>query len=112
VEINVRVRGDVHVIELRGAIRLGEPVDRFRGAVDEALAAGEPYIVVNLSEVPMIDSSGIGVLVKALTSAKQRGGSVKLVNPSKFALQVLRLIGVVNLFEIFEDEETALQSFA
>lgn len=111
-ELNVRVRGAVHVIQLRGAVRLGDPVDRFRGAVDEAFGAGEPYVVVNLSEVPMIDSSGIGVLVKALTSAKQRGGTVKLVNPSKFAMQILRLIGVVDLFEIFEDEETALQSFA
>jgi anti-anti-sigma factor len=112
VEINVRVRGDVHVIQLRGAVRLGEPVDRFREAVDEALASGEPYLVVNLAEVPMIDSSGIGVLVKALTSAKQRGGTVKLVNPSKFALQILRLIGVLNLFAIFEEEESAIQSFA
>lgn len=111
-EINVRTRGDVHVIQLRGALRLGDAVDRFRAAVDEALAGGEPHLVVNLADVPMIDSSGIGVLVKALTSAKQRGGEVKLVNPSKFALQILRLIGVLNLFVIFEEEESAINSFA
>ena len=60
----------------------------------------------------MIDSSGIGILVRSLTSAKQRGGSVKLVNPSKFALQTLKLVGVVNLFEIFQDEDAAVASFA
>ena len=50
--------------------------------------------------------------MRSLTSAKQRGGSVKLVNPSKFALQTLKLVGVVNLFEIFQDEDAAVASFA
>ena len=61
------------------------------------------------AEVPMIDSSGIGILVKAMASAKQRGGGVKLVTPSKFVVQTLKLIGVLNLFEIFEDENAAVQ---
>lgn len=109
--INVRTRGDVHIIELQGPLRLGEAVDQFREAVNEALAAAEPRLVVNLAEVPMIDSSGVGVLVKALTSAKQRGGMVHLVNPSKFAVQTLRLVGVLTLFGIFEEEESAIESF-
>jgi anti-sigma B factor antagonist len=112
VSINVRTRGDVHVIQLQGALRLGEAVDRFRDAVNEALSATEPRLVVNLADVPMIDSSGVGVLVKALTSAKQRGGMVNLVNPSKFAVQTLRLVGVLNLFGIFDEEEPAINSFA
>lgn len=111
VNINVRTRGDVHIIELQGPLRLGEAVDQFREAVNEALAAAEPRLVVNLAEVPMIDSSGVGVLVKALTSAKQRGGTVHLVNPSKFAVQTLRLVGVLTLFGIFEEEESAIESF-
>ena len=109
--INVRTRGDVHIIQLQGPLRLGEAVDKFREAVDEALSAAEPHLVVNLAEVPMVDSSGVGVLVKALTSAKQRGGMVNLVNPSKFALQTLRLVGVLNLFGIFDDEDAAVKSF-
>jgi anti-sigma B factor antagonist len=109
--ISVRTRGDVHVIQLQGPLRLGEAVDRFRDVVNEALAAAEPRLVVNLAEVPMIDSSGVGVLVKALTSAKQRGGMVNLVNPSKFVLQTLRLVGVLNLFGIFEEEESAIKFF-
>jgi anti-anti-sigma factor len=110
--INVRTRGDVHIIHLQGSLRLGDAVDRFRDVVEEALSAAEPKLVVNLAEVPMIDSSGVGVLVKALTSSKQRGGTVNLVNPSKFAVQTLRLVGVLNLFGIFEDEEGAIQSFS
>jgi len=102
----------VHVIQLEGALRLGEAVDRFRDAVNEALSAAEPKLIVNLAAVPMIDSSGVGVLVKALTSAKQRGGMVNLVKPSKFAVQTLRLVGVFNLFGIFDEEESAIQSFS
>jgi len=59
-----------------------------------------------------VDSSGIGVLVKSMVSAKQRGGSLRLVNPSKFALHTLRLVGVLGLFEVFETEDQAVASFA
>jgi anti-sigma B factor antagonist len=67
--------------------------------------------VVDLGEVPMVDSSGIGLLVRYLTAAKQRGGSLKLLNPSKFAVQTLRMTGLLSLFETFEDQEQAVSSF-
>jgi len=112
VEINVLRRSEVQVIQLRGALRLGDGVEKFRQAVDAALSSGNVRFVVNLAEVPMVDSSGIGVLVKSMASAKQRGGAIKLVNPSKFALQTLRLVGVLSLFEIFDTEDKAVESFA
>jgi anti-sigma B factor antagonist len=111
-EISVRRLSEVQIIQLRGAVRLGVGVDNFRQAMEDALAAGDTRMVVNFAEVPMIDSSGIGILVKAMASAKQRGGGVKLVNPSKFVVQTLKLIGVLNLFEVFADENAAVQSFA
>src|SRR5207248_980046 len=111
-ELDVRRRAEVNVIRMRGDLKMGPPVDSLRGAIEEILGNGDNSMVLNLAEVPMIDSSGIGILVRSLTSAKQRGGSVKLVNPSKFALQTLKLVGVVNLFEIFQDENEAVKSFA
>lgn len=90
---------------------MGPAVDSFRQILQQALGSGDTRIVVNLAEVPMIDSSGIGLLVRSLGSAKQQGGNIKLLNPSKFAVQTLRLVGVLNLFEIFEDEDRAVQSF-
>jgi anti-sigma B factor antagonist len=110
-EIDVRKVGNVQVVQIRGALRLGPGVDSFRQTIDEAMAAGDTRVVINFSEVPMIDSSGIGVLVKAMASAKQRGGGIKLLNPSKFVVQTLKLIGVLSLFEVFEDENAAVQSF-
>lgn len=111
-DITVRRRSDVQIIQLRGTVRLGQAVDTFRQAIDDALAAGDVRLIVNCAEVPMIDSSGIGVIVKALSSAKQRGGDVRLVNPSKFVAQTLRLIGVLNLFTVFEDEDQAVESYS
>jgi anti-sigma B factor antagonist len=110
-EMTVRRRSDVQIIQLRGPVRLGQAVETFRQAIEEAMAAGDVRLVVTCDEVPMIDSSGIGVLVKSLTSAKQRGGDVRLVNPSKFVVQTLRLIGVLNLFVVFPDEDSAVASF-
>jgi anti-sigma B factor antagonist len=110
-DINVRARSQVHVIQLRGPLRLGEAVDGFRQALDELRDSSHTRLVINLAEVPMIDSSGIGILVRALASVKQRGGNIKLVNPSKFAVQTLKLVGVLNLFEVFDDEDKAVESF-
>ena len=110
-DINVRKQGQAQVIRLRGDLKIGEAVDSFRQTLDELFSAGDSKLVVSIGEVPMIDSSGIVVLVRSLTSAKQRGGSLKLVNPSKLALQTLKIVGLVNLFEIFNDEGEAVQSF-
>ncbi|HZQ92696.1 MAG TPA: STAS domain-containing protein [Terriglobales bacterium] len=110
-DIDVRKHSAVHVIKLRGQFRLGQAVDEFRAAIDGLLREGHPQIVVNLADVPMLDSSGIGVLVKSQTSAKQHGGAVKLVSPSKFVLQTLKLVGLVTVFEIHNNDAAAVQSF-
>lgn len=110
-DINVRKKSQVQLIQLRGQLRLGDPVDNLRRTIDEAITEGDSRFVLNLAEVPMIDSSGIGVLVRALANAKQKGGNVKLVQPTAFAIKTLKLVGVLNLFEVFEDDDQAVQSF-
>lgn len=111
-DINVRKRSQVQVVQLRGPLRMGQAVDGLRQAIQEAVSAGDTRIVLNLAEVPMIDSSGIGLLVRFMASTKQLGGNIKLVQPNKYAIQTLRLVGVLNLFEIFDDDDAAVDSFA
>jgi anti-sigma B factor antagonist len=111
-DINVRKRGHVQLIQLRGALRMGPGVDGLRQTLEEALSNGDTRQALNLAEVPMIDSSGIGLVVRFLASTKQRGGNLKLVQPSKFAVQTLRLVGVLNLFQVFENDDAAAESFA
>ena len=111
-DINVRKRSQVHVVQLRGNLRMGSAVDGLRQILEENLSVGDTRFVLNLAEVSMIDSTGIGLLVRFLASTKQRGGNIKLVQPSKFAVQTLRLVGVLNLFEIFDNDDAAVESFA
>ena len=110
-DIEVRSQSEVKIIKLRGRLNLGESVDRMRETFDDLLNAGATRFVIDLGEVSMIDSSGIGLLVRCLTAAKQNAGSLKLLNPSKFAVQTLRMTGLLSLFETFEDQEEAVASF-
>jgi anti-sigma B factor antagonist len=90
---------------------MGPTLDQFSSTLGELIDSGNNRILLDLEEVPTIDSSGIGILVRYLTAAKQRGGSVKLLKPSKFAVQTLKLVRVLALFEVFEDAQPAVDSF-
>jgi anti-sigma B factor antagonist len=111
VEIDVRTQDQVKIVRLRGKLNLGAALDRANETLKDLVNAGESRFLLDLQEVPMIDSSGIGLLVRYLTAAKQHGGSLKLLNPSKFALQTLKLVRVLSLFEVFEDQQAAVASF-
>jgi anti-sigma B factor antagonist len=112
VDIDVRSQGTVKIIKLRGRLGLGEPIERLRATVEDLLSSGENRLVLDLQELATMDSSGIGLLSRLLTSTKQQGGSLKLVNPSKFVVQTLKLVGLLNLFEVFSDTQTAAASFS
>lgn len=111
-DIDVRSQGAVKIIKLRGRLALGEPVDRLRATMEDLLNSGENRLVLDLEELATMDSSGIGLLSRFLTSTKQQGGSLKLVNPSKFVMQTLKLVGLLNLFEIFPESQAAATSFS
>ena len=111
-DIDVHKHSDINILKLRGAFRLGPAVESFRGTVDEVLRDAGPKIIVNLTEVNSMDSSGIGALVRSQTSAKQQGGAIKLVNPSKLVVQTLKFVGLLNVFEVHPDDTAAINSFA
>jgi anti-sigma B factor antagonist len=97
---------------MHGDLKVGDAVDDLRRTITQTLGSGNSRIVFDLSDVKMLDSSGIGVLVRTLTATKQRGGGAKLVNPSEYALQSLQRVGLAELFQIYHDEKTATDSFA
>ena len=111
VEIETRNLGEVKLIKLKGRLTLGESVDRLRSTIDDLIAGGDTQFILDLAEVPTIDSSGIGLLVRSLMNLKQQGGALKLLNPTKFAVQTLKMIGLLNQFEIFQEQQEALASF-
>ena len=111
-DIEVRSQGTVKVIKLRGRLALGESVERLRATVEDLLNSGENRLVLDLEELATMDSSGIGLLSRLLTLSKQQGGSLKLVNPSKFVVQTLKLVGLLYLFEVFPETQAAAASFS
>lgn len=110
-EINLRSSGDVTILDLQGNLTIGDSEERLRRSIEELIAKEQKNLLVNLANVPMIDSSGIGGLVKSFTHAKRNGGKLKLLNPTRLAQQLLSITGLRSVFEIFDDEATALASF-
>ncbi len=111
-DISIYPQGNVQVVHLTGDLKIGDAVDALRAALDNLIGSGNCRIVVDLARLRMMDSSGIGAVVRALASAKQRGGSLKLVNPNKMVLQTLKIVGLLNLFEVYDDEAQAVGSYA
>jgi anti-sigma B factor antagonist len=110
-ELTMTSIGAVHVIRLKGTFSLGAPVDEFRSMTETVVRGGHTKLVLVLSDVPMMDSSAIGALVRTMSTCKASGGNLKLVNPSPFVLKTLKIVGLLNLFEIHTDEKTAAESY-
>lgn len=110
-DIEVRTQAQVKIIKLRGKLVLGEPTDKLTATFTDLIAAGDSRFILDLEEVPMVDSSGIGLLVRFLTAAKQKGGSVKLLNPPKMVIQTFKLVRILNIFEVYDDAAAAITSY-
>lgn len=103
--------GNVIVLHLQGPITLGDGTRKLRALIQEKLQAGKKNIVLNLAEVYYIDSSGLGELVAAYTTTNRNGGALKLMKLSPRVKDLAQLTKVYQIFEIFNDEDSAVRSF-
>jgi anti-sigma B factor antagonist len=110
-KIEKRVVGDVHILDCSGKITLGEGTMAVRNTVREVLKSGGKKIVLNLSDVNYIDSSGIGELVSSFTTVTNQGGQLKLLNLTKKIQELLAITKLLTVFQTFEDEQAAINSF-
>ena len=101
----------VTVLDLSGRITLGEGSVTIRDAVRDVLAKGSKNILLNLGDVDYIDSSGIGELVSAFTAAKNQGGELKLLNLTKKVNDLLQITKLYTVFDVKDDEASAVKSF-
>lgn len=112
VKLTTRQVGDITVIDAAGRITLGEGASAFRDLIRDLAAKGEKKIILNLSEVSYIDSSGIGELVSGFTTVTNHGGVLKLVGLSKRVKDLLQVTKLYTVFEAFEEEADAVRTFA
>ncbi len=111
VKLTNRQVGDVTVIDAAGRITLGEGASSFRDSVRELAAKGDKKILLNLSDVSYIDSSGIGEMVSGFTTVTNHGGQLKLLGLSKRVKDLLQITKLYTVFEVFDDEAAAVRSF-
>ncbi|HYB76619.1 MAG TPA: STAS domain-containing protein [Candidatus Bathyarchaeia archaeon] len=107
----VRQVNGVAIVDLSGRITLGEGSARLRDTVQELIGQGHTKIMLNLRRVTHIDSSGIGELMRALTTMRSNSGELKLVNISQPVNEILKITRLIAIFDIVADETSGLSSF-
>ena len=111
-QIEERRAGDVTILALMGKLTLAEGRDLFKDKVGDVVQAGHNKLLIDLTEVPYVDSAGLGELVRTYTAVNRSGGQLKLLGLAKRIKDVLALTKLLTVFEIFETEEEALDSFS
>ena len=111
-QIEERKVGDVVVLDLKGKITLGEGDELLKDKVNSLVNQGHKKIVLNLADVPYIDSAGLGEVVRTYTTVSRQGGSLKLLNLTKRITDLLAITKLLTVFETFDTESDAVKSFA
>ncbi len=110
-KIEKRKKNGVTIFDLKGKILIGDGIDELRKAINSAIEAKETKILLNFKDVPYLDSTGLGEVVRSYTSLKKAGGAVKIVNLTQKVRDLLSVTKLITVFETFEDEDTAAKSF-
>jgi anti-sigma B factor antagonist len=110
-KVSTRQVDGITIVDLSGRITLGEGSVVLRDVVRELVGKGDKRILLNLGDVTYIDSSGIGELVSAYTTVRNQGGELKLLNLTKKVHDLLQITKLYTVFDIRDDEATAVQSF-
>lgn len=110
-KIQSRQREGVTILEPKGKITIGVGDVALRDAVQEAVGAGSRKILIDLSGVTTMDSSGIGELVSTYTTVTNRGGKLKLLHLPPKIQDIMQVTQLITVFEVFDDEDEAVRSF-
>ena len=110
-DIQQREREGVNILDLKGRVTVGPEATALREKVAALKDAGTPKTVLNLQQVDYIDSTGLGALVIVATTMRKNGGNVKLLNLNRRNIELLVMTKLATVFEIFNDEQDAVNSY-
>jgi anti-sigma B factor antagonist len=111
IKASTRLVDGVIIVDTIGELRLGEGTDVIRNMVKELLEQNYKNILLNLRDVRHIDSAGVGELMSCYTSVNNHGGRLKLMNLGKNVRNLLQITKLYTIFEVVDDESTAVASF-
>lgn len=110
-EIEQREREGIPVLDLRGRITVGQEAGLLRERVGALAATGLKNVILNMAGVDYIDSTGLGALVVSATSLRKSGGNMRLLDLNKRNLELLVITKLATVFDLFTDEQDAVNSF-
>src|SRR5678816_2929884 len=110
-QIEERVVGEVTILDLKGKITLGEGDEVLKDKINSLILQNRKRILLNLADVPYIDSAGLGEIVRTYTTVSRQGGALKLVNLTKRITDLLSITKLLTVFETFESEKDAVASY-
>jgi anti-sigma B factor antagonist len=108
--VSVRQVDEVTLVTITGSVMWAE-AEALHEMFRDLLAKGQKRILLNLSSVKHLDSSGIGALAWAYVTVRKAGGELKMIHLSKQVQYLMELTALYKIFEDFENEESALDSF-
>lgn len=111
-QIDERQVGEVTVLDLKGKITLNEGDEVLKDKINSLLMQNKKHILLNLADVPYIDSAGLGEIVRTYTTVSRQGGKLKLVNLTKRITDLLMITKLLTVFETFEVEQDAIKSYS
>ena len=111
-QIEERVVGEVTILDLKGKITLGEGDEALKDKINSLIQQNRKRILLNLADVPYIDSAGLGEIVRTYTTVSRQGGQLKLVNLTKRITDLLAITKLLTVFETFDAENDAIRSFS
>ena len=110
-QIEERVVGNVTILDLKGKITLGEGDEALKDKINSLIQQDRKKLLLNLADVPYIDSAGLGEIVRTYTTVSRQGGQLKLLNLTKRITDLLSITKLLTVFDTFDAEQEALKSF-
>ena len=110
-DVKERQAGDVTILDLNGSVRMGEGAVSLRNAIRGLADQGKKKILLNLSGVKNMDSSGIGELIANYTTITRDGGQLKLLNLTDKIQNLLVITKLLTVFDSYDSEPDALNSY-
>jgi len=110
-KIEKRKNGDVVILDIKGKILFGEGVEDLRQEIQKMVDSGEKKVLMNFADVPYLDSTGLGEVIRCYTTMKKNGGDIKIINLTNNVRDLLSVTKLITVFETYNNEEEAVKSF-
>ena len=110
-EIEQRPSGDVMILDLKGKLTIGSGDELLRDKINSLIQQGYKKLLLNLADVPYVDSAGLGAIVSSYTTVSREGGSLKLLSLTSRIKDLLAITKLLTIFDTYESEAGAVASF-